>query len=111
MTCGPSTSISAPSPASQARQHLTHGTTIVLEADAGPLLRSTRKLGLRSRSYFKPGFGSPKLQILKEVKWVLKPAPIAFLPELAWAAGQYRDQQTIGWVSVQNGTDTNLRRV
>jgi len=38
-------------------------------------------------------------------------ALIVFLPELAWAARQYRGKQIICYVSVHNGTDTNLRRV
>jgi hypothetical protein len=33
----------------------------------------------------------------------------SLLLEPSWAAGQYRDKQTIGYVSVHNGTDTNLR--
>jgi len=39
------------SPASLARQRPVHFTTIVLEADAGPLLRGTKNLGLQTRSY------------------------------------------------------------
>ena len=35
----------------------------------------------------------------------------AYLAEPAWAARQYRNNLTICYVSVHNGTDTNLRRV
>jgi hypothetical protein len=36
---------------------------------------------------------------------------IVFLPDPGWAARQYRDKQTMCYVSVHNGTDTNFRRV
>jgi hypothetical protein len=37
-------------------------------------------------------------------------AVIVSVPESAWMARQYRGKPTIRYVSVQNGTDTNLPR-